>query len=70
MKVLVPVGYGVSGQQLARLLRCDGHDPAMAGRNLASAQAHAAQTGGTARQLNRNGDISARLGHDGVIDAA
>lgn len=70
MRVLVLGGYGVFGQRLAQLLRRDGHDLTIAGRNLASAKAVAAQLGCNALQLDRNGDISALFGHEVVIDAA
>jgi uncharacterized protein YbjT (DUF2867 family) len=38
MKVLVLGGHGVFGERVLRLLRRDGHEVTVAGRDLASAQ--------------------------------
>lgn len=70
MKVLVIGGTGVFGERLSRLLVRDGHDVTIAARNLAAARALASRIGATARQIDRNGDLSALPGHEVVVDAA
>jgi hypothetical protein len=72
MKVLVLGGYGVFGERVVRLLRRDGHEVIVAGRNLADAQRLAAQVGAQAIRFDRQADLSTlpALGIDVLVDAA
>lgn len=70
MKVLILGGTGVFGERLARLLTRDGHQVTIAGRNLATAAALGKELGATALRMDRNGDLSALIGHDVLVDAA
>lgn len=70
MKVLLLGGYGVFGSRLAELLRRDGHQVTIAGRDLAAAEAQAARIGAAALRLDRQGDLAALAGYEVVVDAA
>ena len=70
MKVTVIGGAGAFGARLCTMLARDGHQVTVAGRDLARAQALAAQIGGQALRLNRGGDLAGLTGAEVVIDAA
>ncbi len=72
MNVLVLGGYGMFGERVVRLLRRDGHDLIIAGRNLADAQRLAGQVVGRAMRFDRQADVATLpdLGIDVLVDAA
>jgi NAD(P)-dependent dehydrogenase (short-subunit alcohol dehydrogenase family) len=70
MKVFLLGGSGVFGSRLARLLVRDGHVVTIAARNLAAAEALAAELGCASVQMGRTGDLHALAGHEVLIDAA
>lgn len=72
MKVAIFGGYGVFGSRLAQLLRRDGHEVIIIGRNGPAAAELAAQIGGAALELDRAGDLSPlwAMAPQVIVDAA
>lgn len=70
MKVLLVGGTGVFGSRLARLLVRDGHHVTIAGRNLQTARALAAELTCSALQMDRNGELTDLEAFDVLVDAA
>lgn len=72
MKVCILGGYGVFGSLLAELLVRDGHDVAVAGRNLDKAKTLATRLGAHAIRVDLAGDLAPAFADapDVVIDAA
>lgn len=70
MKITVIGGYGVFGGRLVQLLRRDGHEVTVAGRDLARAQRFASAWGAQAMVLDRSADLSPLTGAEVVVDAA
>lgn len=70
MRVLLLGGTGVFGSRLARLLVSDGHFVTIGARNLAVAQALAADLGCEFLQIDRTGSLRSLAGYEVVVDAA
>lgn len=72
MRIAVIGGYGVFGGRLCQLLRRDGHEVLVVGRNPGKARAFAARHGGIPVALDLSDDLSALFDAtpDVVVDAA